>query len=117
MLAQFQIDRWHKPPDFGPVVSTQIHLFSDASTMGYRCAAYLSLQDDTNLNHCSFLMDKTRLAPITIVTVSQLELTAATVFVRMGQMLFEELEVEHEITVYQTESTMVLRYLLQIVFS
>ena len=111
MLAQFHVDRCHKPPDFGPVVSRQLHLFSDASTMGYGCAAYLRLQENTNRVHCSFLMGKARLAPIKAVTVPQLELTAATVSVRVGQMLFEELEVKPDITVYHTDSTTVLRYI------
>ena len=111
MLEQFHIDRCHKPPDFGPVVSRQLHLFSDASTMGNGCTAYLRLQDDMNCVHCSFLMGKVRLAPIKVVTVPRLELTAATVSVRVGQMLFEELEVKPEVTVYHTDSTTVLRYI------
>ena len=111
MLEQFHVDCCQKPPDFGPVVSRQLHLFSDASTMGYGCAAYLRLQDNTNPVHCSFLMGKARLAPITAVTVPLLELTAATVSVRMGQMLFEESEVKPDITVYHTDSTTVLRYI------
>lgn len=111
LLEQFHVDRCHKPPDFGPIVSRQLHLFSDASTMGYGCAAYLRLQDNAERVHCSFLMGKARLAPIKAVTVPRLELTAATVSVRVGQMLFEELEVKPDITVYHTDSTTVLRYI------
>ena len=92
VLEQFHTDRCHKPPDFGPVVSRQLHLFSDASTTGYGCAAYLRLQNNANRVHCSFLMGKARLAPIKAVTVPRLELTAATVSVHVGQMLLEELE-------------------------
>lgn len=111
MLEQFHTDRCHKPPDFGPVVSRQLHLFSDASTTGYGCAAYLRLQTNANRVHCSFLMGKARLAPIKAVTVPRLELTAATVSVRVGQMLLEELEVRPDVTVYHTDSTTVLRYI------
>ena len=93
LLEQFHIDRCHKPPDFGPVVSRQLHLFSDASTMGYGCVAYLRLRDDTDRIHCSFLMGKARLSPVKAITVPRLELTAVTVSVRVGQMLYEELEV------------------------
>lgn len=111
VLEQFHTDRCHKPPDFGPVVSRQLHLFSDASTTGYGCAAYLRLQNNANRVHCSFLMGKARLAPIKAVTVPRLELTAATVSVRVGQMLLEELEVRPDFTVYHTDSTTVLRYI------
>ena len=111
MLEQFHINRCHKPPDFGPVVSRQLHLFSDASTMGYGCVAYLRLRDDADRIHCSFLMGKARLTPAKAVTVPRLELTAATVSVRLGQMLYEELEVKPETIIYHTDSTTVLRYI------
>ena len=111
VLEQFHIERCLKPPDFGPVVSRQLHLFSDASTMGYGCAAYLRLQDDTDRVHCSFLMGKARLTPTKAVTVPRLELTAATVSVRVGQMLNKELEIKPESVIYHTDSTTVLRYI------
>lgn len=111
MLEQFHVNRCHKPPDFGTVVSRQLHLFSDASMMGYGCVAYLRLQDESNRIHCSFLMGKSGLAPTKVVTVPRLELTAATVSVRVGQMLYEELEVKPETITYHTDSTTVLRYI------
>ena len=111
LLEQFHIDRCHKPPGFGPVVSRQLHLFSDASQVGYGCVAYLRLMDNMGRIHCSFLMGKARLAPIKAVTVPRLELTAATVSVRVGQMLYEELEVKPESIIYHTDSTTVLRYI------
>ncbi|XP_022778797.1 uncharacterized protein LOC111320392 [Stylophora pistillata] len=84
LLEQFHIDWCYKPPGFGPVVSRQLHLFSDASTVGYGCVACLRLMDDIDRIHCSFLMGKARLAPVKTVTVPRLELTAATVSVRVG---------------------------------
>ena len=111
MLEQWHVDRSYKPPDFGTVVSRQLHLFSDASTMGYGCVAYLRLQDDSNRIHCSFLMGKSRLTSTNVVTVPRLELTAATVSVRVGQMLYEELELKPEAITYHTDSKTVLRYI------
>ena len=60
-LESFHVDRCLKPRDFGPIVSRQLHLFSDASTVGYGCSGYLRLQDDANRIHCFFLMGKARL--------------------------------------------------------
>ena len=56
-------------------------------------------------------MGKSRLTPTNVVTVPRLELTAATLSVRVGQMLYEELEVKPEIITYHTDSTTVLRYI------
>ena len=41
LLEQLHVDRCLKPPHFGQVVSKQIHLFSDASSMGYGSVAYM----------------------------------------------------------------------------
>ena len=79
--------------------------------MGYESVAYLHLQDDSNHIHCSFLMGKSRLTPTNVVTVPRLELTAATVSVRVGQMLYEELEVKPEAITYHTDFKTVLRYI------
>ena len=110
MLEHFHVNRCLKPEDFGQIASRRFHLFSDASTFGYGCAAYLRLQDVTNRINCSFVMGKARLAPIKAVTVPRLELTSATVSVRVGQMLIEELQVKPDAAFYHTDSTTVLRY-------
>jgi hypothetical protein len=36
-LAEFSVDRCFKPVEFGPVVSCQLHHFSDASESAYIC--------------------------------------------------------------------------------
>ena len=55
-------------------------------------------------------MGKSRLIPTNAVTVPRLELIPATVSVRVGQMLYEELEVNPETITYHTDSTTV-RYI------
>jgi hypothetical protein len=84
-LQKLQVPRCVKPTDFGTVVSQEIHIFSDASVTGYGAVAYLRLCDDSDHIHCSFLMGKARLAPMKIVTIPRLELTAAAVSVRVGE--------------------------------
>ena len=56
-------------------------------------------------------MGKARLSPAKAITVPRLELTAATISVRVGQMLYEELEVKPETIIYHTDSTTILRYI------
>ena len=103
LLEQFKVNRCVNPSSFGTVTSQQIHLFSDASSMRYRTAAYVRLCDDSNRIHCTFLMGKARLAPIKAVTIPRLELTAATVFIRVGELLKREVDGEPEF-MYHTDS-------------
>lgn len=91
-------------------MSRQIHVFSDASSIGYGTVAYLRLQDDSNRIHCIFLMGKARLAPVKSVTIPRLELTAATVSIRVGELLKREIDGDSKY-VYHTDSTTVLRYI------
>jgi len=53
---------------------------------------------------------KARLAPVKSVTIPRLELTAATVAIRVGELLKREIDGEPEY-VYHTDSTTVLRYI------
>ena len=64
MLERILVPRCVKPIDFGEVKSRQVHMFSDASSVGYGSVAYLRPCDNENRIHCSFLMGKARLAPI-----------------------------------------------------
>ena len=102
MLERILAPRCVKPIDFGEVKSRQVHMFSDASFVGYGSVAYLRLCDNENRIHCSFLMGKARLAPIKAVTIPRLELTAATVSVRLGEILKKELDEIFDIVQYHT---------------
>ena len=106
LLERLSVPRCAKPLDFGEVISRQIHIFSDASNVGYGSAAYQRL-----CTHCSFLMGKARLVPIKAVTVPHLELTAATVSVRLGEIMKKELDDKAETIQYHTDSVTVLRYI------
>ena len=110
LLDQLNVRRCVKPPEFGPVVSEQIHVFSDASSIGYGAAAYLRLCDESGRIHCSLLMGKGRLAPVKAVAIPRLELTAATVSVRVAELLKKEMDGNPEFK-YHTDSTTVLRYI------
>ena len=111
MLERILVPRCVKPIDFGEVKSRQVHMFSDASSVGFGSVAYLRLCDNENRIHCSFLMGKARLAPIKAVTIPRLELTAATVSVRLGEILKKELDEAFDTVQYHTDSVTVLRYI------
>ena len=110
-LELLKVDRCLKPPGMGTITSTEVHIFSDASSSGYGAVAYLRLCDDKGGIHCAFLIGKSRLAPIKVTTIPRLELTAATVAVRLSLMLRNELDIEIDQVYFHTDSMTVLRYI------
>ena len=110
-LERLSYPRCVKPQEFGKVTSRQLHIFSDASSIGYGSVVYQRLCDDQGHIHCSFLIGKARLAPIKPVTIPRLELTAATVSIRLGEMIKKELDEKPDTVQYHTDSTTVLRYI------
>lgn len=74
--------------DFGELVHSQIHHFSDASELGYGTVSYLSLSRMTNAEgkvHVAFLMAKAKVAPLKWQTIPRLELAAAALSVKVVQ--------------------------------
>ena len=110
-LERLSFPRCVRPPDFGEVKSRQLHIFSDASSIGYGSVVYQRLCDNQGHIHCSFLIGKARLTPIKPVTIPRLELTAATVSIRLGEMMKKELDDKPDIIQYHTDSITVLRYI------
>ena len=89
----------------------QIHNFSDASSTGYGQVTYLRIENEKGDIHCAFLMGKARVAPVKSMKIPRLELTAATVSVRVGEMIAKELDEPAESKTYWTDSTTVLNYI------
>ena len=89
----------------------ELHHFADASIEGYGTASYLRLEDSDEKVHCSLVMGKSRVAPLKTVTVPRLELTAATLAVKVDKQIREELDLPINRVVFWTDSTIVLRYI------
>lgn len=86
-LKHFYIECCFKPPSFGEVVSYEIQHYCDASEYAYGTVSYLRLIDRNNNIHCAFLVAKSRLAPMKSTTTPRLELSAATVAVKIDEAL------------------------------
>lgn len=110
-LQRISIPRCYKPEGFGHVTKTELHNFSDASTLGYGQCSYLRLVDENGQVHCAFVMGKSRVAPLKPVTVPRLELTAAVCSVRISQQIQKELEYNIDEVYYWTDSKVVLGYI------
>ena len=110
-LENMSIPRCVQKPDFGDVESTQLHLFSDASDVGYGVVAYLCFTNQDGAIHCSLLYSRARVAPLKKMTTPRLELTAATLAVRTDTKLRQELDIDIDSTYFWTDSMAVIRYI------
>ncbi|XP_041920573.1 uncharacterized protein LOC121684581 [Alosa sapidissima] len=109
MLSEFKIERCMKPKDFGNIVHAQLHNFSDASESGYGAVTYIRMQNNRNDSHVAFLIGKAKVTPLKAVTIPRLELTAAVLAVRIDLMLKTELRLPLQESVFWTDSTSVLK--------
>ena len=110
-LSKFSVERCLKPDGFGVIRSSQLHHFADASEIGYGSVGYLRLVNGRNEAHCSFLCAKSRVAPLKMITIPRLELSAAVTAVKQDRLLKRELEISvNARSVFWTDSTAVLRY-------
>ena len=110
-MEQFSVHRCYKPKDFGTIAMVQIHHFSDASKVGYGALFYLGFVDADSKVHRPLVMSKSHLAPLKSLSVPRLQLTAATLAVKLGGMLRKELEILISHSVFWTDSTALLRYI------
>ena len=110
-LEDIKLSRCLKTRDFGEVADISLHHFSDASQIGYGQCSYIRFVDTEGKIHCSLVVGKSRVSPLKPVTVPRLELTAATVAVRVGKMLESELDYSNLQSTYWTDSKAVLGYI------
>ena len=108
-LSQLSIPRCYKPSDF-EVKSSELHHFSDASESGYGSVSYLRQESHDERIHCSLVLGKARVTPLKTISISRLELSAATVSVAFNSMLQKELDIPLESTTFWTDSAAVIRY-------
>ena len=108
-LSAIQLDRCFKPKGFGTVSDVQLHMFSDASRVGYASVGYLRLMNEKGGIQCAFVMGKARLAPLKEITIPRLELTAAALSVILSAMIRKELDFSVQKMFYWTDSLSVLK--------
>ena len=110
-LGEITINRCYKPKDFGPVVTAELHNFSDASLVGYGQCSYLRLLNAKGKVQCSLVLGKARVTPLKAVTIPRLELTAAVLSTRIATLLANELQFDNLKQFYWTDSKVVLSYI------
>ena len=110
-MENINIPRCYKPTDFGQVVEYTLHHFSGASETGYGQASYLRMINENGDVHCCLTFGKSRVAPVKYVFIPKLELTAATLSVKVSDMLRRELGIPIASEEFWTESQVALGYI------
>ena len=110
-ISDFRIERCYKPVDFD-VTDTQLHHFCDASESGYGTVSYIRFTSESKPPHIMLVMGKARVAPLKVVTIPRMELTAAVLAARIDNMLRKELGLQISDSFFWTDSTSVLKYIL-----
>ena len=89
----------------------ELHIFCDASEVAYGAVACIKFKFKTEKDHCTFLMSKTRLAPIKTVSLPRLELNAAVIGVRLYKVIIKEIDLPINEIFFLTDSMLVLQYI------
>ena len=92
-------------------ISSQLHVFSDASEVAYGAVAYLVSHYDTGEPTARFVASKVRVAPVTAVSVPRLELMAATTGATLATSSAESLNLDPRATTLWSDSSNVLHWI------
>ena len=109
-LPKIKINRQYLVTD-KRVSEVQLHIFCDASELAFGCVAYLRFSFKSGGHASSFVMAKTKLAPIKTVTLPRLELNAARIGARLSRLVVHELDFPVERIQFWTDSMLTLQYI------
>ena len=109
-LKWMQVHRCYED-DCDPAVDRQLHVFCDASETAFGAVAYLRVSSAAGRRTCSFVMCKTRVAPLRKLSVVRLELQAAVLAVRLADTVSQELSMHIDHIFFWSDSTVVLQYI------
>ncbi|XP_067045500.1 uncharacterized protein [Acropora muricata] len=90
--------------------SFELHHFSDASEYGYGTVCYLRKESGDGTVESTFIMAKSRCAPLQYVSVPRLELQAATIAARVHRLVSSEINLEISASFFWTDSKVTLQY-------
>lgn len=94
-------------------VDIQLHGFSDASQKAYGTCYYLRSTDKNGNIQCNLVCSKSRVAPVSTLTLPRLELCGGTTMVKLGEKLKTALGIELSKENYWTDSEIVLSWVLK----
>ena len=111
VMKNINIPRYYKPTDLGQVVQYTLHHFSEGSETGYGQASYLRMINENGDVNCCLIFGKLRVVPVKYISIPRLELTAATLSVKVSDMLRRGLDIPLASEEFWTDSQVVLGYI------
>ena len=109
-LKEVVVPRCLKPVE-GEAVSSQFHVFCDASEAAFGAVIYLRTSLTNGEHHCSLVMSKTRVAPLKQMSIVRLELQAAVLAARLMDTVLKEATVAVDAVTFWSDSKVVLQYI------
>ena len=89
----------------------KLHVFFDASSDGYGACAYLRIVYCHDSINCFLVLGKSHVAPLNVISVPRLELTAAVIAAKSSVLIRHELDYDLSRVIFWTDATVVFRYL------
>ena len=107
-LRTIEISRWYRCTSSSDTV--EFHVFSDSPSVTYGAVAHLGIVTAGNI-YCSFIISKSRLAPIRnkTMTTPRFELQAAVLASRLKTTRVEELELNIDSVRLWSDSATILK--------
>ena len=105
------MQRCFKRADFGEVSLISLHHFSDASELDYGQCSYIRMVSKKGQIYCCLLLGKARVVPKKFASIPRLELTTATLSVKVASLLKKELDLNEVEEKFWTDSKVVLGYI------
>ena len=102
-LERVELDRCVLPA--GKTARIELHIFSDASTIGYGACAYLRTVFCDGTVTCCLIMGKSRVCPQKVVSIPRLELVAAVLAAKLSGLIRKEIELVIDEVFYWTDAT------------
>ncbi|XP_057380307.1 uncharacterized protein LOC130702709 [Daphnia carinata] len=110
LLNGLVLDRCISPT--GKDASTiELHVFGDASEMGFGAVCYARFVHPNGTADISILLSKSRLAPLKFMTIPRLELNAVVLAARLAVQAKEEHDIIFRKTIYWSDSSTVLSWI------
>ena len=110
-LTKLKIERCLKPcTNFKDEPQIELHTFSDASEFAYGAAVYAKVITDCK-TRVALVIGKSRVAPLKVMSIPRLKLTAAVVAAKLHKFVFDEMVQKPAAAYFWTDSMTVLGYL------
>ena len=85
--------------------------YSDVCETAYGQSSYVRLVNDIGEVHCTLLGGKSRVVPLKFISISRIELTAATLSVKVYKMLKDELDIYVHDEIFWINSQVIFGYI------